>query len=115
MAEHSDKLEAETAVGDDEAMERIIAYLGYDTLIRVNKVRTKTHVGEIEICLDEVEGLGTFIEVERMIADDGDGEAAIAGLEEFLKGLGIAKIDRVFTRGYDVLLYERGLAQQLPV
>lgn len=115
VGEHSDKLEAETEVGDYAAMERIIAYLGYDTVIRVNKVRTKTRLDQTEVCLDEVEGLGTFIEVERMIADDGDGEVVSTELEALLVALGIAKEDHVFTRGYDVLLYERGLARQLPV
>lgn len=115
VGEHLDKLEAETDVADHAAMETIIGYLGYDTVIHVDKIRMKTRSGETEICLDEVEGLGTFIEVERMIADDGDGETASAELEAFLADLGIAKEDRVFTRGYDVLLYERGLAEQLPV
>lgn len=115
VGERLDKLEAETEVHDYEAMERIITYLGYDTVIRVNKVRTKVHAGEIEVCMDEVEGLGTFIEVELMIADDGDGARAEERLDAFLDSLGISEDDRVFTRGYDVLLYERGLVQQLPV
>jgi len=55
------------------------------------------------ICLDEVEGLGSFIEVEKTSAEDG--EAIQEELFNFLESLGVKREDRVF-KGYDTLKYD---------
>jgi len=58
----------------------------------------------VEICLDEVENLGSFIEVEKM--SDGDSKQIQEELAEFLGLLGVSPKDRV-TKGYNTLMLER--------
>ena len=55
--------------------------------------------------MDEVEGLGSFIEVEEM-TEDGDSEKIQEKLFEFLKTMGITDEDRE-QYGYDVLLWQK--------
>jgi len=102
-----DKYEREVEIVAAEAMLDIVMLLGFYIFSHSIKTRVRAQWEEMEICLDTVEGLGDFIEVERMVADDTDGEAIADELFVFLQTLGITSEDRV-TRGYDVLLHERG-------
>ncbi len=97
-----DCIEHETEVVDPEQMRNILKYMGYHEAVRVHKKRQKAKYKEYEICVDEVEGLGSFIEVEKM--SDGDGEKVQEELFDFLKSLGVDPKDRVL-QGYDTLIY----------
>ena len=90
--------------GQSNKGQDIINYLGYKQVIEVNKVRRKTKYKDFEICLDQVEGLGSFIEVEKM--SDQDASVVQEELFEFLKQLGIREQDQVH-KGYDTLLFEK--------
>ncbi len=105
-----DVIEHETEVQDAGEMEEILHYMGFHEVVQVHKTRSKSQYNDWEICIDEVEGLGTFIEVER-IADDSNAEAIQNELFEFLKSLGIRPEDRVIN-GYDTLVYRKSKAQE---
>lgn len=96
-------IEAETEITDVSNTRRMIELLGYYEAIKINKKRRTTQYKEYSICLDEVETLGNFIEVELFSQDDG------AKIQEelfsFLKSLGIKDRDRE-RKGYDTLMYE---------
>lgn len=98
-----DCLEHEVEISDAEEMRQAILLLGYHKAIEVHKTRRKTMCGDYEICLDSVEGLGDFVEVEK-ITEGEDPEKVQTELFEFLKQFGISEADRV-TNGYDTLLY----------
>jgi adenylate cyclase class 2 len=56
--------EIEVEIGEADAMQKLLEGLGYRTMIEIRKHRQSWHLGNCEICLDEVEGLGKFVEVE---------------------------------------------------
>ncbi|MDP3762811.1 MAG: CYTH domain-containing protein, partial [bacterium] len=60
-----------------------------------------------EICLDEVDRLGSFVEVETF-SDDGDPEKIQEEIFKFLLSLGVKPEDRV-REGYDTLVYLKNL------
>ncbi len=95
--------EIESEISNPEAIEQIITDLGYKFSVEVRKKRRKANHDEIELCLDEVEGLGTFIELEKLMSMNADVEAVQAELFEFLKQFGVTELDRV-TQGYDTLV-----------
>jgi adenylate cyclase, class 2 len=68
------------------------------------KKRQTTHCDGYEICLDEVEGLGAFIELEK-IAEEKDAGHIQKQMLEFLISLGISPDDQV-KKGYDILMLE---------
>ena len=100
-----DAIEHETEIKNFGEMKEILEHMGLHEAVQVHKTRRKTHYNDWEICLDEVEGLGSFIEVEK-IADNPDVEAVQNELFDFLKSLGIKPEDRV-TNGYDTLVYRK--------
>ena len=70
--------------------------------IEVKKHRQKARFNDMELCLDEIDDLGTFIEIEKLTNDE-DTERIQAELFDFLLTLGIQKEDRI-TQGYDTLM-----------
>ncbi len=100
-----DAIEHETEIQDASEMKEILQHMGLHEAVQVHKMRRKTHYNDWEICLDEVEGLGSFIEVEK-IADDPNIESVQNELFDFLKSLGIKPENRV-TNGYDTLVYRK--------
>ncbi len=97
-----DCVEKEVIINSSEEMRDIIYLLGYHEVVKINKIRTKTNFQDMEICLDEVEGLGSFIEAEKIVDDDAD--IVQQEIFNFLKTLGVDEKDRVMN-GYDTLLY----------
>jgi adenylate cyclase class 2 len=99
-----DCIEKEIEVGNKEILRDILDLLGFEQIVEINKVRRKAKYGDYEICFDDVENLGVFIEVEKF--SDEPGAKIKAELFDFLKTLGISETDRVM-HGYDTLFYEK--------
>jgi adenylate cyclase, class 2 len=99
-----DCIEEEVEISDPEAMMRIFRLLGYHKSIGVKKKRRQAKYQDYTICLDEVEELGAYIEVEKF--SDADGPTVQNELFQFLETLGIGKEDQE-TNGYDVILYNK--------
>ncbi|MDE2019456.1 MAG: class IV adenylate cyclase [Patescibacteria group bacterium] len=99
-----DCIEKEIEVGDKEILRDILDLLGFEQVVEIQKTRRKAKHNDFEICVDEVIGLGSFIEVEKF--SDEPGEKIKAELWEFLKSLGIKESHRVM-HGYDTLIYEK--------
>ena len=102
------KLEAEMEVSDANALKNALEMMGYQESNTVKKIRRKGHIGEFEICIDEVESLGTFIEVERM--SEMDVERIRTEIETFLRSLGVPQEDET-VKGYDILMIEKMYAK----
>lgn len=98
-----DSIEHETVVESETEMQAILKYQGYIVFSDLTKIRRSGHIGDLEVCFDEVPQLGTFIELERLVDEDADGSAIEASLLETLADMGISYEERV-TRGYDELM-----------
>ncbi|MFA7302722.1 MAG: class IV adenylate cyclase [Candidatus Paceibacterota bacterium] len=98
-------MEREVKVASREQMEQILLLMGFQRFNVVRKVRQTTHYNGCEICIDEVEGLGSFIEMEKLSVD-GNPQEIQEELFTFFETLGIARSDRV-TKGYDILMFEK--------
>jgi adenylate cyclase class 2 len=99
-----DCIEKEIEVSDGNVLQEIFLMLGYSKTVEVKKKRVKTKFKDYEICLDEVDGLGSFIEVEKITSEDG--EAVQTELFKFLQSLGVKLEDRVRV-GYDSLMWQK--------
>ncbi|MCK8517499.1 class IV adenylate cyclase [Methanoculleus sp. 7T] len=63
------------AVASGETLEAIISRLGFRRTAGVSKVREFYELGDVTVTLDDVEGLGTFIEIE-ILTEEGKEDAA---------------------------------------
>ncbi|MEM4699433.1 MAG: class IV adenylate cyclase [Candidatus Nezhaarchaeales archaeon] len=62
------RAEVELSVSSFEAAERVLRLLGFREVAEVRKRRSAYRLGPFTVCLDRVEGLGDFVEVE-LLAD----------------------------------------------
>ena len=60
------RVEHETTAGDFDALRNIILSLGFTESGVIEKVRKIYSLGESEISIDDVKGLGVFVEIERI-------------------------------------------------
>lgn len=102
---HQDKIEYEVDVTDADEMDRLIRQLHFYEYVRVGKTRQIAHAGGYELCLDEIDGVGTFVEVEKLVAEDADSLAIQEELFQFLETLGINRADRELMP-YDLLVWQ---------
>ncbi len=103
QSNEQDAIEYETEIGDAAQMAEALKVMGYHEAVKVIKKRRITKYKEYEICLDEVDGLGSFIEME-IITESDDAEKIQDEMFYFLMSLGVKKDERV-TQGYDTLVY----------
>ncbi|MFY1634005.1 class IV adenylate cyclase [Solwaraspora sp. WMMB335] len=82
--------EYEAEVTDRQQMHNAILAMGFRATMRIAKVRRVARMPGGELCVDEVAELGTFLELERMVAEGVPGEAVQAELAAFVASLGIA-------------------------
>ncbi|MES2994825.1 MAG: class IV adenylate cyclase [Patescibacteria group bacterium] len=97
--------EHETEIASRDIMADIILMLGFTEAVRVTKHRRTAKLDEFEICLDELPGIGSFIEVERCVADDSEHDAIVASMHALLSELGIAEEDKKVKR-YDIQMLD---------
>ncbi len=60
------RIEKEVGVHGDEETGEILNHLGFREVGKVVKKRDYYKIDDITICLDEVEGLGSFVELEKI-------------------------------------------------
>ncbi len=96
--------EIEFVVSSYEKANLFLKSLGYKPWVEVNKIRRNTKYKDCNICIDEVEKLGSFIELELLINknDDIDYEHQLL---DIAKELNIDTENRVNSH-YDTMIYE---------
>ena len=71
------RVELETSVGDGEALNAILAHLGFDPVATVEKRRELYAVDSYTVTLDTVAEVGEFVEVEREVEATDDGSDGV--------------------------------------
>jgi len=90
--------------GEAERLDRLLDRLGFRRAARVAKRREYYRLGSVSVSLDEVEGLGCFVEIE--YRGGGGVEEASRSIEEAAERLGLRGKPRVY-KSYLELLLER--------
>lgn len=99
-----DSIEHETEILDEAELVKIIGFTPYSDL---TKTRQKANYGNgIEICIDSIEGLGDFVEAEKLTEEDADYTAVIDELWSVLERFD-AKREDCIELGYDVLMRKK--------
>ncbi|MCL2439027.1 MAG: class IV adenylate cyclase [Alphaproteobacteria bacterium] len=97
--------EWETEIASPADMRNILLQLQFEPVIKVDKRRKTFKLGATEFSIDQVEGLGFFIEAE-YCGPAADKDAIKVELIEKIKSIGAA-IGEPDTRGYPYWLLER--------
>lgn len=102
LANSMECAEHETVVADREQMHGAVVAMGFEPTVRIVKHRRTGTAGPVGVCVDVVEGVGAFIELELVVDDDRDGLAAQAELDTWARGLDVP-LERT-TDTYDTLV-----------
>jgi len=102
------RTEHETAVGDMSTMVKLLTALGYRPLSPVEKIREEHTRGQITLCLDNIKGLGRFLELEHLVEEDDRKDAAAEALLQLLDKLGIPR-DNLTRRSYLEMVLEKDI------
>lgn len=100
------RTEYETGVSDGGTAQKLLEALGYRPLAVVDKIRQTYRREDVTLCLDEVAGLGRFLELEILVPGEEQREAAVSRLLALLEELGIPR-DQLSRRSYLELLAEK--------
>jgi adenylate cyclase class 2 len=82
--------EYESPVADRDQMHQAVLAMGFRATVQIGKVRRSAVIdGGTVLCVDEVDGVGTFVEVERLVPDEVLGQVVQAELARFVSTLGV--------------------------
>ena len=81
--------ELETRVEDEHKMRQILQALGFQSVAEVKKRRKEYKKEDLTVCLDELDGLGSYVEIEVVLpeTETGSESATENRLREFLSEL----------------------------
>ncbi len=97
--------EIEVPISDPDKHLEILESLGFEEVLTIEKTREKYYVDKgIIIDLDEVNGLGKFIEIEALAEGEEVVEETVKILREILESLGVKRFER---RSYLELMPQR--------
>lgn len=98
--------EYETEISNPEELRKILNFLDFKKAVTIKKNREYWQCGGIEVALDEVKDLGSFIEAEAKGDFKGDKEAKKACID-FLENLGFKDVEKnQIKKGYSELFLE---------
>lgn len=83
----SARKELDTEVADGETCRDILLALGYRELSPVRKLRQYYHRDNITACVDQVEELGSFLELEMIVENEAERPEALKKIEAILHDL----------------------------
>lgn len=85
--------ELEIPIEDEAAMSGLLVALGYHPVPSVIKCRKYYVLDHMTACLDSVEGLGEYLELEILVEQEEDRQQALQQIEERLLSLGYSMQD----------------------
>lgn len=105
--------ELETGIGSAAVGEALLEELGYlrvDPVVK--KYRCEYRKNELCICVDRVDGLGDFLELEVVLPDGEAHEKALGMIREMLTGLGYSMEDTTRVSYLGLLMKKRDSAYE---
>lgn len=104
------RLEYETSVGDLSVMGDLLMALGYQAAFTVEKTRQEWVMAggdgmpDITLCLDAVENLGNYMELETLVTDESNKQIMVDWLLDLLDQFGVPR-ENLTRKSYLELLY----------
>jgi adenylate cyclase class 2 len=80
-------LEHETVVADRDQMHEALLVMGYRATVRIVKARQTARWDDVSVCVDQVDGLGGFVELEQVVRPDQSGIDVQRRLDELARSL----------------------------
>jgi adenylate cyclase class 2 len=82
-------VEHETEVADRAAMHQVVLAMGFVPTARIVKIRRTAAMGDVAVCVDDVERAGLFLEMEKLVGTGSAALAVQAELDGIARSLGV--------------------------
>lgn len=102
-SKEGDTIEHEVAVDSAAEARGIVTELGFEPVTDIKKDRSTVADGRLKVMLDNVAGLGYFVELEVVVPNEQEVSAATEEIERRAEALGLAEA-QLESRKYDELL-----------
>ena len=99
--------EYETGVEDPDQMNEILTAIGFFPAAGVEKIRRYLKRERMTACLDQVKGLGNFLELEVIVQEESQREKCLAEMKDLLEKLGLSMENTVRTSYLTMLLKKK--------
>jgi len=86
--------ECEIEMGEGAGIEELLKRLGFPKLGVIDKKREQYRLGDFNVCLDKVKGIGNFIEIELIIVDEESKNKSVIKCWQLAKKLGFSQKDK---------------------
>ncbi|NHJ46293.1 MAG: class IV adenylate cyclase [Asgard group archaeon] len=103
-AKSKTRVEHNIAIADAAKLAEVLEALGFTRVLIVSKERKIYNYKDVEFCLDEVEGLGSYLEVETIVQQKKDYQKALENLEKLLLDFNIDSTTNIRTSYLELLL-----------
>lgn len=100
------RTEVEFGVSSYSDANKFLELIGFQKWVEVSKKRVHTFYKDCNICIDEVDTLGSFVELEYVVDDKEEEEKVLEKIEKIAKEIGI-DTKRVVNQYYDEMIAER--------
>ena len=97
--------EYESSVGDDKALFKLLEALDFREMVTVDKTRERWQLDDVEVAIDQLADIGTFVELE-FTGQSANVEQARNRLQEMVRRIGVELGERD-GRGYPYMLLGR--------
>ncbi len=97
-----DNIEKEVTIDNPSELADLLGIIDFEQIVEITKTRKFYKYKTYTVCLDQVEGLGEFIEIEAMVADD-DTSDVQSELKKVFESLGILE-EQIIMKGYTSLM-----------
>lgn len=98
-------IEFESLIGNPSEIAKMMPFLGFEEYVSISKIRMEGRLNNLSICLDKVDELGYFLEVEKIVEESKEREKAKKELQNFLLSLEI-NLEQICHKRYHTMLYE---------
>ena len=85
--------ELEMEIPDAEIGKKLLSRIGFYSVPVLEKKRRYLRRGEMTACVDQVTGLGDYLELEIIVETEAEREGVLQKIEEVLTGLGYSMKD----------------------
>lgn len=99
--------EYETGIEDPEQAHEILTALGFSAAAGVRKIRQYLKKAEMTVCLDQVDGLGNFLEMEVIVKNQDLRENCLQEMKNLLDDLGLSMENTVRTSYLGMLMKKK--------
>lgn len=96
--------ELELEISDDKTMHKILQTIGFTAKVELSKKRQTTEYKGYHICLDEVDRLGDFLEIEKLAEEGADKKAVYSEMMNILEEFGIEPGDLREEKYFEMIL-----------